>query len=248
MINWDQRGAGLSYHDNMDDKKMNIEQFISDTVELTKILLKEFKKEKIFLIGHSWGSVVGLCAVKRSPRLYYAYISAGQVVNIEETKKISQEYVLKEAKKRNREDAINELSNHPNDNATIDKWVFEFGGVFKQIDKIAYLFQNPVEHGIYKKEQSEKWEKGIVYSEEKLSAELENVNMKNEIKEIEIPVYFVAGKYDYVTPSSLIKEYFEMIKAPNKEFILFENSAHGMVFEEKELFYQTCLKIKNENR
>jgi pimeloyl-ACP methyl ester carboxylesterase len=69
VVNWEQRGAGKSYNAIKDVGKMNIDQFVQDTRELTLYLLKKFHKQKIFLVGHSWGTVIGALTVSRYPAL-----------------------------------------------------------------------------------------------------------------------------------------------------------------------------------
>ena len=80
VVNWEQRGAGKSYYPFKESDEIGIDTFISDTYELTKLLLKRFDKEKIYILGNSWGSVIAIQAVQQFPKLYYAYIGIGQVV------------------------------------------------------------------------------------------------------------------------------------------------------------------------
>ncbi|MFT9820354.1 alpha/beta hydrolase, partial [Lysinibacillus sp. NPDC056185] len=62
--------------------------------------------------------------------------------------------------------------------------------------------------------------------------------LPTKVKKLELPFYFVMGKYDYNTSSNAAKKYFDMIEADKKEFIAFEQSAHYPQFEEKEKFYE----------
>ena len=109
FVNWDQRGAGKSFSKRIPKESMNIEQFVSDAHELTLDLMKRFKKEKIILAGHSWGSVLGVLLVQRYPELFSAYVGISQVTNLTDNEKVSYQYTLYEAKKRLNKKAEKEL-------------------------------------------------------------------------------------------------------------------------------------------
>ena len=79
VVNWDQRGAGKSYRAIGDADRMNIDQFVADTRELTLYLLAKFGQERLILAGHSWGSVIAALTVSRYPELYHCYVGIGQM-------------------------------------------------------------------------------------------------------------------------------------------------------------------------
>ena len=81
VVQWEQRGAGKSFSWKIPKETMTIEQFISDLQVLIELLRKRFNKEKIYLMGHSWGSVFGTYTVQRYPELFYAYIGVGQATD-----------------------------------------------------------------------------------------------------------------------------------------------------------------------
>ncbi len=110
MVVWDQRGAGKSYSKKIPPESMKISQFISDAHELVDYLKKRFNKEKIYIIGHSWGSILGMKLIQRYPGDFYAYVGIGQVVNNQyENERLSWEFAYRQAKKYNNAEAIKEL-------------------------------------------------------------------------------------------------------------------------------------------
>lgn len=109
VVNWDQRGAGKSYNPEITEETMNIEQFLSDTYELIRILRQRFSKDKIFLIGHSWGSILGLYTAYRHPDYLHAYIGMGQVVDMREAEMISYRYTVEKAREAEDGEAIKML-------------------------------------------------------------------------------------------------------------------------------------------
>lgn len=109
VIQWDQRGAGKSFSWHIPKESMTIEQFISDLHELIVLLCKRFNKEKIYLMGHSWGSVLGIKIVQRYPQLFHAYIGVGQASNTIETEKIMYRFVLNKSKELGDKKAVKRL-------------------------------------------------------------------------------------------------------------------------------------------
>jgi len=99
VVNWEQRGAGKSFSRKIPVESMTVKQFVSDTAELSKMLLKRFDRKKLFLLGASWGSFLGVSTILKHPDLYYAYIGIGQVVYQTEGEKISYDFVMRKAKK-----------------------------------------------------------------------------------------------------------------------------------------------------
>ena len=80
VVVWDQRGAGMSYSARHPESAMTVEQFIADTHELTQLLRQRFGQAKVYLVGHSWGSALGVLTAQRYPDLHHAYVGVGQVV------------------------------------------------------------------------------------------------------------------------------------------------------------------------
>ena len=140
MVYWEQRGAGKSYSKTIPIESMNVAQFISDTKELSEILAKRFNREKIYLMGHSWGAFLGILTAHQYPELFHAYFGIGQVCDQFKGEQISYEWVKEQANKNNDHKAIKALSNiqlpNKSDNieiwfdymATERKYVNQFGG------------------------------------------------------------------------------------------------------------------------
>ena len=84
VVQWDQRGTGKTYAANDAAALANtitIDQMDADTVEVIQQLRTRYHKEKIFLLGHSWGSALGLRIAQEHPEWLYAYIGVGQMIN-----------------------------------------------------------------------------------------------------------------------------------------------------------------------
>lgn len=249
MVYWEQRGAGKSYSKDIPVESMNLEQFISDTRELSEILAKRFKKEKIYLMGSSWGSFLGILTAYKHPELYHSFIGTGQFCYLYRNEQISHDWAIEQAIKNKNDKAIKVLSELtlPDSTAnpeiwldyleTNQKYVNEFGGAIYKKPSMWTLIKTILfakEHTFAEKLYFIK--PGTSYSLKHLWSDMMNKNLFNDIDSIQVPVYIFQGKHDYVTPYPLAKNFFDKLKAPKKAFFTFEESAHGPYIEEPAKF------------
>jgi len=252
VVNWDQRGSGMSYAFNIPKETMTREQFIEDSKELINYLCKKYGKEKIYLAGHSWGSDLGLHVIDRTPEKISAFFSIGQVVNGFDQEVISYEYVLAEAKKNNDEKALEELkkigrppySNIVGDTITQRKWLDKYGGVERKVNTLNDIIFSSIFSPEYTGVDGLKFALGSRFTADAMWGNNADLDFIRDIPEVKVPIYFFAGRYDYNTPSILIEKYYNHVIAPEKEIIWFEESAHFPHFEEPEKFTQTAVQIK----
>ena len=112
VVQWDQRGAGRSFL--LNDPKalaptLKLERYRDDTIELIELLQKKYGVRKVFLMGHSWGSIVGLSVAAKRPDLLYAYIGVGQVIDFRENERVGFNWTLNRARKDGNAQAVSEL-------------------------------------------------------------------------------------------------------------------------------------------
>jgi len=243
VVNWDQRGGGKSYSKKIPRESMNVEQFVSDTYDLILFLKKRLNKEKIYLVGHSWGSMLGILMTQRYPELFYAYIGVGQVVNLIDNEIFSFQFILEEAKKRENKKALKQLQKiRPYTGENLKhlkiqrRWLRKFGGVLHNETSMWPLLKIGICSPEYKLRDFIKYIRGTTYSLKNLWNQLFSINFFKDVKEFKIPIYFFIGRYDYNVPFELSERFFKQLKAPLKKFIWFENSAHCPNFEESEKF------------
>ncbi len=245
MVYWEQRGAGKSYSKDIPVESMNMEQFISDTRELSEYLAERFNREKIYLMGHSWGSLLGILTAWKHPYLYWAYFGIGQVAHQFRGEQISFEWTKEQARIQNDERAIKSLSrlNFPDSLASSKEWI-DFlmverqyankygGGTTREISGMWPLVKIVLKSREYSMGEKLHFMNASMFSLEHLWSEVMHTNLMNDIDSIQVPVYIFHGKHDYTTPYSVAKDFYNQLKAPQKEFFTFENSAHSPVFEE----------------
>jgi len=246
VVEWDQRGSGKSARSIEPKSGMNISQFVEDTHELTELLLKRFRQKNLILVGHSWGSVIGLKAVQKYPDLYRAFVSTGQIANFSEGMKVGYRFLIDEAKKRNNADALNDLTRigsppYIGDGSkakreVYGKWLENFGAMWHssaKFDRVGWMISS-VE---YSWTEKLRYTRAAERSFDLLLPDLAAVDMNIAVPKVDVPIYFAVGRYDHMAPFEVSQKYFSTLTAPNKEWIWFENSAHFPQWEEMEKFH-----------
>lgn len=254
---WDQRGAGLSYAKNIPPQTMTLSQFVDDAGKVSEYLIHRFKREKIFLLGHSWGTMLGSFTINKYPGYYYAFISVGQVGDQERSERISYDFVLSKARELKDRKAIKALEKiGPPPYSDPDealkkmiverKYVIRYGGAVKK----GNFYPEAIKPLIYCREYrlSDKFNylKGMEFTKKYLWDTIMKTNLFRALPSQKIPIYILQGTSDYETTYSISKSYFDSLQAPLKRFYTFENSAHSPIFEEPEKFNSILNEILTE--
>ena len=264
VVQWDQRGAGKTYASNDREllrRTMNMPQMDQDTLDVVNYLRHRFKKKKIFVVGHSWGSVLGLWLAHEHPELIYAYVGVGQVVNMEQNAEIVYQDSLQQARSRHMEQAVKELESiapYPPANADMgkmlitNKWAAALlgpppsGAGFADIKRIVTAIVSAPEYSLA---DDYGFFRGLRFSGEILFPELMQADLTKLGSEFREPIFFFEGRQDPYCRPSLIWKYSQTIKAPQKEFIWFDDSGHFPFFEEQRKFgdelFQWLLPLAN---
>jgi pimeloyl-ACP methyl ester carboxylesterase len=256
---WEQRGAGLSYSEAIPDGTMTLSQFVNDAGKVSQYLIKKFRREKIFLLGHSWGTMLGAFTVKKFPDYYYSFISVGQVGDQERSEKISYDFVLSRAREQKDTKAINSLvkiGSPPYGDPRQElrkmeierKYVIDFGGAVKKGSFYPRAIKTLVLCKEYRLIDKINYLKGMEFTKRIMWNTIMKTNLFKAIPSQKIPVYILQGTSDYETSYVVAKEYFESLQAPVKRFFPFENSAHSPIFEEPEKFLSILKEIVSEQK
>jgi pimeloyl-ACP methyl ester carboxylesterase len=253
VINWDQRGAGKSFNIFSSQKYLNVDQLVSDAHVLTLILKEKYNTDKIVLMGFSWGSALGLLLADKYPEDYSCFISIAQIVNGFKGEQMSLEFVKKEANLKNDKAAIKELNKIKYDfndhKSLVDqvfverKYLLKYGGVYKSKSSYGHEAASLFHSKEYSFFNFLLWPMGSNKSLRKIWPEVLQLDFKKNVPTLNIPIIFFTGKYDMNDPFKLVKEYFEFINAPKgKELVVFENSAHGIFWDEPSRFAEEVIK------
>jgi pimeloyl-ACP methyl ester carboxylesterase len=248
MVYWEQRGTGRSFRDSIPPESMTIDQFVRDLDEVVELVRARFHKDRVVLLGHSWGSVVGLVYTARHPGKVAAYVGVGQVADMREGERLSYEFALREAHRRNDRDAIKALHEigappHGVDAMlTSRKWVERFGGSFYASLSTGKLIWAALQTDEANVIDLIKFGRGNRFSLDHLWEEFRAFDIDDRLTRFEIPIVFMLGRHDWQVPAVLAARYFERIHAPEKRLVWFEQSAHNPPFEEPARFNRAVVE------
>ncbi|PKQ93263.1 alpha/beta hydrolase [Paenibacillus sp. BGI2013] len=241
VVHYDQRGSGKSYHFFEDYSNLTTDVLVDDLLALRDYVSKELGQEKVILIGHSFGTYIGMKAAAKAPTQFHAYIGIGQMANTLQSELESLEYTYEQAKQAGNEDDVKKLelirsSIEQGKELTPRILLQKYGGAARLInenrDYISGFLLNPEYNGL----DMIRFYSGMFSSQDILLREAFDQNLPEIVDHLEIPTYFVTGKYDYMTTANAARDYFDVLDAPIKDFIVLNESAHYPQFEEKEKF------------
>ena len=246
IVWWEQRGSGISYGADIPPESMSLEQMISDTLEVTNYLRNRFGKEKIYLMGHSGGTFIGIHTAAQAPELYYAYIGVAQMSNQLKSEALAYDYMLEQFKENGNSKMAQKLEAAPVTmtdgmpdayRAVRDVAMHSLGiGTTRDMKSVVTgIFLPSLTSRDYTlTEKVNMWRGKSQSGISSMWDEMINTDLSQKIPELGLPVYFIHGIYDYTCSYTEAKSYFERLEAPVKGFYTFEQSAHSPLFEEPE--------------
>jgi pimeloyl-ACP methyl ester carboxylesterase len=249
VVHWDQRGAGKSYSPSIPDSSMNMKQFTDDTLELTDILRRRFKKPRIFLGAHSWGSMIGALAVAQAPDRFSAYFAISQAANAPESERLMYRWALDKAGEAGNEKALTELKElgpppyeRFADYNTMTHWIGQFSGEEHQPITRWHFVRLAFESPFYSWADLVRIPLGARFSFARLWREaFYHTDLFKQASRLDVPVFFFLGRHDHTATASaaMAERYFNALDAPRgKRLIWFENSGHWPQLEEPDHFQE----------
>jgi pimeloyl-ACP methyl ester carboxylesterase len=241
---WEQRGAGLSYRPGMAPESLTVEQLVADTVALTNHLRGRFGQDRIYLMGHSGGSFLGMHALARAPELYHAYIGVAQMANQLKSEKRAYDYMLERCRSERRTALARKLEAAP---VTLERGVppaylrvrdeamhaLGVGTVREMRSVFGGLFLVSLRNPDYTlTEKISMWRGKAAMGVSSMWKEMLATDLAEQVPGVDVPVYFLHGVHDYTCTYAEASAYFERLKAPLKGFYTFRASAHSPMFEE----------------
>jgi proline iminopeptidase len=244
VVQWDQRAAGKSFLLN-DPAAMaptlTPDRYRDDAIELIELLRHRYGKRKVFVLGHSWGSVVGLAVAIKRPDLLYAYVGMGQLIDFRRNEAISYATVLGQARQDDNAVAIKELeaiAPYPG-TAALDvaktgierKWSVYYGGLAagrRDSDFYLHLGRLSPEYG---QADRKAWDDSSDFTMARLWPQLAAISF-DAVRALDVPVFLILGRHDTTTPPEIASDWLRRLKAPSKAVIWFGDSAHLPMLEE----------------
>lgn len=246
VVQWDQRGAGKSNPLSFDSSTMRLEQYLEDAGQLIDYLRVRLDVEQIVLLGHSWGTQLGLHLVHRYPHHVCAYIGVGQVVHHERATDVAADWlssVIDNDRDRRALEAIRLPAKRHADYRALNTLVSSYGGSsdlsFSALARVALRAPEYSALDYWHLYRGMQRGGGPLHQDGVMAG----YDMMREFPVLTVPVYWLMGEQDYNTPASLVREYLAVLSAPHAELVTFEHSAHLPFVAEPEKFTHEILRI-----
>ncbi len=253
VVTWDQRNCGKSYDAEQNDIVLTRELFMTDGKEVTEFILDYLSKDKITVLGHSWGSIYGANLVLEYPQYYECFIGTGQLVDyLANEEAFRQEAILWA---EGDEEALKLVNQLTPDNVTMEhisarntimqKYGYDMMVNGSDYNLVTTIIFNPNYSIIdwinyFKRDMS-------VYLDFFASKEFASFSLKNRV-DYQVPFYNINGDKDYQTNYKLAQEYFEEVNAPYKHMFMMENMTHGLLESDSEGFSEIIHQIAKMER
>lgn len=241
IVHYDQRGSGKSYKFGEDYSAVTAAVHTADLIALTEYIKEYLGKEQVILIGHSYGTYIATQSAAMRPDLYQAYIGIGQMSNTVESELSTLEKCIAAAKNEKDVEYLKSLEEaiSSGESITPRSYVRKYGFAARKINDNADYFKGFLFGTEYNLLDAIRFYSASIKYQDALIKEALNNSITDIVTEINVPVYFVMGKYDGMTSPETAEKYLCNITGEGaKEFILFDESAHYPQFEEEEKFYQ----------
>jgi pimeloyl-ACP methyl ester carboxylesterase len=245
VVHWDQRGAGASC-DGTDFGALTRERMVADLVELSEKLRERFGR--VYLLGHSWGSVIGALAVQQRPELFTAYVGLGQVVDGRRNEELSYRFVVDEARRRGDAEALAELERIAPPYPTLNELnvqrtvLMRYGGSIYVRERAREALPMALFAREYTLATRLSYFDCMRRSLDTLWLALDDFDAIAQIPRLDVPVFFLTGRRDWNTPGVLVEEWAAQLEAPHVEIVWLDEVGHMAPIEAPEAFQRTLIE------
>jgi pimeloyl-ACP methyl ester carboxylesterase len=229
VVNWDQPGTGKSYG-AVPTKALTPERFVADAHALTLQLRARFHQEKIYVLGSSWGSILGILLVQRYPELFAAYVGHGQMVNTTENDRLGYQFALTYATQRKDTSTVDTLRRNGPPPYTGDGMIWKYAAFLNVLQEsmglpsltlgVPLLPQFAPEYGLVDRVN---YVRGFFETFTTVYPQLRDLDFTRSAAKLDVPVYLLVGRADVNAMASLAEHYYTALQAPHKELIWFKS-------------------------
>ena len=253
VVTWDQRGTGKSYATSIDPvQDLTVDQSVADTIEVATYLRDRFGQDRIFLTANSWGTIPSVYAVQRQPELFHAYIGTGQMVDNRETDQMFYDDALAWAQQVGNvglADQIRDAGPPPYDNLLDYTYTVSYEHQWNAYPGVDDLWEMPFNVFVPENTLMDRinatramfdvnW---FVYPQ------LQDYDFREEVTSLEVPVHLVLGRHEARGRDVPAREWFELLQAPSKELVVFDDAGHRPSFEQPHEFAELMASVKADS-
>lgn len=253
VVNWDQRGAGKSFESRYTDQ-LTLDRYVNDTIELAQLLSQRFRQDKVYIVTHGVGAIVGALAAQKRPELFHAMVGVAPVTNPSASDQTAYRFALEQAEKAGDAALSSQLAAQGPPPYTGRDLVAEYDTMREAAAKYAEAqypanaFRTTMQAAIadapeYAAAEKARLAAARVETYAALYPQLNNVNLVAQVPSSSVPVYFALGRHDYTSCASLGEQYFQRLQAGRKDLVWFEASGRSPAYEEPERFLELMTRV-----
>lgn len=233
VVNWDQPNTGKSYG-AVPRAQLTPQRYVADAHALVLQMRARFHQDKIYVLGSSWGSILGILLVQQYPDLFYAYVGHGQMVNTTENDVMGYQFALTYAAQKGDTATLDTLRHNGPPPYTGNDMVWKYAAYMDVLQaymglpsltlEVALLPQLAPEYGLVDRVN---FVRGFLETFATVYPQLRTLDFARSAAKLQVPVYFLVGRADVNAMASLVERYFAALQVPHKELIWF-TSGHSM--------------------
>jgi pimeloyl-ACP methyl ester carboxylesterase len=259
LVHWDQRGSGNTYFRDKDAEPPTLELLLSDLDELVNYLRNEYGQEKIILMGHSWGTVLGGIYAAEHPEKLSRYVAVGQLADAWAGEEAAAAEAVRLALAAGKPEAAEEISKtlqsvesaEPYDLPAFMAYRALAGKQLPHGDAMSTL--ELIGMGLFSPDMTLsdlRWyfmaltdPAGYAAPNSALFEALftgEGLSMYDYVERIEVPVTALSGDCDWITPYPLAEQFFADV-SPGTALIYIKNTGHSPFLDKPQAFAEALL-------
>jgi proline iminopeptidase len=251
VATWDQRGVGKSYGALDPAETLTVDRAVADTLELTDYLRERFAEDRIYLVGNSWGTILGVLAARQSPERFHAFVGTGQMVSPVATDTMFYEDTLAWAGRTGNADLVAKLRANgppPYDDLLAYETALSYEHDWNPYPELDAGRELPFNLFVPENSLMDRLNglRSFLDTFSVLYPQLQDLDFRRDATALEVPVYMVLGAHEARGRAGPANEWFDVLRAPSKERIIFEHSGHRPPFEQPSTFAALMRRVAVE--
>ncbi len=262
IVCWEQRGCGRTYYQNRDNEGLTIDRLVTDMDELVNYLCERFYKDKIIIMGQSWGTVLGMEYLNKNPQKVTAYIGIGQVTDFKQGKIYAAQTAIQKSSDKDALLLENYIQTFQKAGCIDELNVKELEQMILlslkhlkgsgELSSIKQMFLAVTSPEFLRNDL--KWFLTASNSENIMNCQKELVeymyfdfNVEKTGNGYSLPICFIQGESDWITPTDMVKSYYDTISASSKKFVVIDSAGHTPFLDNPEQFCDEVRQFLEEN-
>ena len=214
-------------------------------------LRDRFDEDRIFLVGNSWGSILGVKAAQQRPELFHAFVGTGQMVSPRQTDTMFREDTQAWAREKGNTKMVAELDRigpPPYEDLLDYETALSHEHDFNPYPYLDTSKEMPANLFVAENTFMDRVNgfRGFLDTFSVLYPQLQDIDFREDSTRLSVPVYMVQGAHEARGRAVPAREWFDALEAPTKELVVFERSGHRPHFEQPAEFAALMKHVVSE--